>query len=185
MKICHIFDCYTNFIENINENYFCIITVISKKIDQSYVNVWELVRGHGPWGRLRALSHVTARQGSALRLSRTCICTWISGKSKTTHWQSSVSTTYNPLFNYFPSENNWKVVIFGQKLKNKTSWDVSRIIMKFLFEPRIMLDETVSKSTQRWKSILYTKGPLFESFFAKAEFWPITQIFFHIFWEIK
>ena len=44
-----------------------------------------------------------------------------------------------------------------------------------------MLDETVSKSTQRWKSILYTKGPLFESFFAKAEFWPITQILFQIF----
>ena len=62
--------------------------------------LWKCVRvGWGPWGRLRALSHVTARQGSASRLSRTWICTWISGKSKRTRWQSSVSTTYNPLFN--------------------------------------------------------------------------------------
>ena len=62
----------------------------------------------GAMGRLRALtSHVTVYRGSASRLSRT----WISGKSKRTHWQSSVSTTYNPLFNYFPSENNWKVDI--------------------------------------------------------------------------
>ena len=84
--------------------------------------LWKCVRvGWGPWGRLRAPSHVKARQGSASRLSRTWICTWISGKSKRTHWQSSVSTTYNPLFNDFPSENHWKVVIFGSilnKVKN-------------------------------------------------------------------